>query len=79
MLQAGGARDATAEGMASIGLIPTAEPVRGDVGEVQVWSRSGPVEIGAICTGSRWAAMSDRGLRILKASAVSVWRVPHAC
>lgn len=58
-------------------LTPTKRPERGAIGLVEVYGRTGPIEIGAICTGTRWAAMSHRGLRLLKAQPVAAWRLPN--
>jgi len=75
----GGVVGILSAGAAVAGLAGTDKPVRGDIGAVQVFAPSGRLEIGAICTGSRWAAMSDRGLRIVKARPIAAWRVPNAC
>lgn len=75
----GGVRGILSAGAAVAGLAGTDAPARGDIGALQVFAPSGPFEIGGICTGSRWAAMSDRGLRIVKARPIAAWRVPNAC
>lgn len=50
-------------------------PGAGDVGVVVVRGIDGPVEVTAICTGSRWAAKSPGGLWIGRAECVAAWRV----
>ena len=48
--------------------------VRGDVGVVTVMAAEGPAEVGAICTGRRWAARGIYGLSFGPATPVAVWR-----
>lgn len=74
----GGILAAMTTAAARVGLSVTAEPVRGDIAIVGVRGvGSGEPLIGAICTGQRWAAMSWRGLRIIRAQSVRAWRLPH--
>lgn len=77
LLREGGVRGVMAAGARTVGLSMILNPVRGDVGVVQVWSGSGQIDIGAICTGTRWAAMSKRGLRLFRAKSTAAWRLPH--
>lgn len=73
----GGVQGVMGWGAECAGLAPTDSPIRGDVAAVEVFSPSGRIEIGAICTGSRWAAISHRGLRMLKAQPLAAWRLPN--
>jgi len=55
-------------------LVPTTNPVRGDVGMI----RHGRQSFAAICLGARWAVKSSRGLDALKPDEIiSAWSVPH--
>lgn len=58
---------------------PVAHAVRGDVGVVTVLGPSGSAQVGAVCTGARWACRSrDRGVWIGRAEALAAWRVEGA-
>lgn len=78
VLQAhGGILAVMAKGSASIGLLPTLEPLRGDVGVVSVRTVDGQPGVAGIYVGNeRWAVMSERGLRVIKAPMLAAWRVP---
>lgn len=73
----GGVLAVMGRGAALVGLPVTASPLRGDVGVIKVRTIRGEPLIGAICTGSKWAAMSARGLRLLRAEAVAAWSSQH--
>lgn len=65
-----------ADGASAAGLSPTDNPTRGDIGVLPVSSASGPTMIGAICTGTRWVAISERGLRMMRAEPLVAWSPP---
>lgn len=48
---------------------------RGDVGIVVVTGSAGRAEVGAISTGSRWAARARRGIWIGQADVLAAWSV----
>ena len=65
-----------ADGATAAGLSPTDSPTRGDIGVLPVFSASAPALIGAICTGTRWVANSERGLRFMRATPLAAWSLP---
>ena len=54
---------------------PTAEPVLGDVGLLQVLTPRGPGLVGAICAGRRWVMRSPTGLLGLSDPPLACWRL----
>lgn len=53
------------------------EPQAGDIGVVRVVTPEGIDEIGAICTGPKWAMLTGKGLAMCRIPAdniVAVWR-----
>lgn len=57
-----------------LALARPSHAVRGDVGVVSVQGKAGPVEVGAICTGTRWATRARKGLWIGPAEPLAIWR-----
>lgn len=51
-------------------------PEAGDVGIIEAIGHDGPVQVGAIYTGRRWAFLSPKGLAVGSAIAIAIWRVP---
>ena len=79
LIREGGVLPIMADGARAAGLVGIRNPVRGDIGVLPVFSSAGPVEIGAICTGTRWVAKSARGLRFMRAKPLAAWSLPDAC
>ncbi|MBI1405713.1 MAG: hypothetical protein GC145_06260 [Caulobacter sp.] len=50
-------------------------PVAGDVGLVEVITEDGRRPVGAICTGRRWAVLTEMGLRAAPARPLAAWRL----
>lgn len=74
----GGAAGLMRRGCAVVGLAETEAPARGDVGVLWITGREGPEQVGGICTGARWAVLSDRGLMIAPFRVAAAWRVGEA-
>lgn len=73
--QYGGVVDLAAVAMAGHPRVDVTNGVRrGDVGVVAAMGPDGPAEVGAVCTGTRWAARGLRGLSFGPAEALAVWR-----
>lgn len=75
----GGIVEVMRRGVSRTGLVVTSGlPVRGDVGVVKVRiPGGGEAGLAAICVGPRrWAAMSEDGLRVIRADPFIVWTVP---
>lgn len=53
----------------------TDDPQAGDVGIIRAIGPAGPVEVGAIHTGRRWAFVTHNGLACASAECVAAWRV----
>ncbi len=68
----GGILSVMERGAGLVGLQPRA-PLRGDVAAILVGMPGGRGLIGAVCLGSRWATMSNRGLRMIRADHVKAW------
>ena len=73
----GGVRAVMARGAALVGLPPTTNPVRGDVGVIRVRTFRGEPLVGAICTGRRWAVMSAQGVRSLRGEVEAAWSAQY--
>lgn len=58
-----------------LGRSPCLHARPGDIGLIEVTGVDGPRIVGAICTGSRWAAKSPRGLWIGRANGLTTWRI----
>lgn len=54
------------------GLEPTQTPQRGDIGTVII---PGLTQLGAICTGAKWAVLCPKGVLIRKFEWLGAWRV----
>lgn len=74
LTRCGGASGLAAQAMRGFEQLPTHAVRRGDVGIVTVLSPEGPAEVGAICTGGRWAVRAGRGLWIGRAEPRAAWR-----
>ena len=61
-------------GMAAHRRVDVTNAVRGDVGVVSVLAADGSAEVGAVCTGTRWAARGVHGLSFGPATPIAVWR-----
>lgn len=62
-----------------IGLEPTDEPTRGDVGVVQIVDQTGPKTMGAVCLGKNWAFKGHNTVVIGKPiSILAAWKVERA-
>lgn len=72
----GGLQAVVRAGMDRVGLIPTRQPIRGDVGLVMMETARGEPLVGAICTGPLWAAMSRDGPRFFRGRVRTAWSVP---
>lgn len=70
----GGVAGVMAQGAARVGLTATVDPRRGDIGVIT--DPSSGQDLGAICTGARWAARARRGLIVIPAAALKAWRIP---
>lgn len=58
------------------GALPEVDaPRTGDVGIIEAIGQAGPVQVGAIFTGRRWAFLSPKGLACASAIPVAIWRV----
>lgn len=67
----GGVEGLVARQAERAGLERTENPKAGDVGVVRYGVEVG----GAICTGPRWALLSDKGVSSVKAEPLAVWSV----
>lgn len=74
LAEAGGVVALASAAMAAAGVAATHAVRRGDVGVVTVMGPEGRAEVGAICTGARWAVRSSRGVWIGPAEALAAWR-----
>lgn len=77
----GGLVAVVGEGTALMGFTPLPDPLtaqRGDIGVVEVGVARGDPLLAAICVGRTWAALSERGVRYLRAQPIASWRVPLA-
>lgn len=75
----GGLLAVMSQGARLVGLQPHlghALPRRGDIGVVGVQVARGDPMVGAICLGLTWAALSERGVRYIRARPVATWSVP---
>lgn len=61
------------DGLALCGVSRTDAPTVGDIGVIDAETDVGPCEAVAICTGSRWAFLSLRGLSFSDAMPVQAW------
>lgn len=71
--EAGGAEALIARGLQR--SPDKAHAVRGDIGLITVTGPEGRAEVGAICTGERWAARARRGLWIGRAEPLAIWKM----
>lgn len=63
----------------SVGLKPTEEPKRGDVGVVRIIDQTGEKVMGAVCLGKNWAYKGERCLIIGEPIEIlAAWRVDRA-
>lgn len=69
----GGAHGFVAWQAARLGLTWRDTPRAGDVQTIRVPTRSGRARCGAICTGPRWALLTEGGLAVAPAQVVGAW------
>jgi hypothetical protein len=56
-------------------LVLAQQPCAGDVGLVLAITPRGPVAVGGLCTGPRWAMLSVGGLIVAPMTALATWSV----
>ena len=77
--QYGGFAALAARAMAGHPRVDVTDGVRrGDVGVVAVLGPDGSAEVGAICTGRRWAGRGRHGLWVSQARPLRIWRTGGA-
>lgn len=57
------------------GMIPVMEYQSGDIGVVKAMTEKGVREVGAICTGKKWAILTASGVFIVRATPEIAWGV----
>jgi len=55
------------------GMVETTTAKPGNVGLIWAMTHKGPREVGAICTGPRWAVLMDEGLKTVRANPIRQW------
>lgn len=73
--RAGGMAAVMGLGCSIAGLRRTEAPHAGAVGLVTAATRKGPEPVGALCTGPRWAVLSERGLVVAPFPVLAAWEV----
>lgn len=73
--KAGGVVPLVASCIEPKGLRRISKPKAGDVGVVQGMTMDGLAEVGAICTGARWAMLAPVGLLVAETNPLAAWRV----
>ncbi len=71
----GGLKAVMTDCAARAGLRSTANPVRGDVGLIDL---PGGMTVSGICLGERWSVASSQGQFVSRAVVRKAWSVPHA-
>ena len=75
LLRTAGGLPALVARLATAAGLPRVEtPARDDIGLVEVLTRRGVEPAGAICTGPRWAVLSEHGLIVARLNPLAAWR-----